>query len=137
MIEISFSPQKYDFIVIPGLIYKNKKQQIVDFLIDTAASTTMIDPKIMEDIGYSKNCSEYISPATVSGPSGKEEGYRVKGQKILLYSMECILENIDIVCIRPERNVEALLGVNFLKYFHYCIDHKNHKLTLKKQLQQK
>ncbi len=131
-IEIPFLPQKHHFIVIPGLIYKNRRQRVVQFLIDTAASTTMVDPKIMEDIGYSKNCPEYISPATVSGPAGQEKGYRVKTQRVLLYSMEFVLPDIDIVCIRPEKDVEALLGLNFLKYFHYCIDHKNHQMTLQK-----
>ena len=132
MIEIPFPPQKHDFVVVPGLICRGKKQHIVEFLIDTAASTTMIDPKIMEQIGYSKNCPEYISSAAVSGPAGKEEGYRIKAQKLLLYSMECVLPDIDIVCIRPEREVEALLGVNFLKHFHFCIDHKNRRLTLRR-----
>lgn len=132
MIKIPFSHQKYDFTIIPGVIYRGRKQQIINFLIDTAASTTMIDPEIMEGIGYSRTCPEYVSPATVSGPAGKEEGYRIKSEKILLYSAECVLRDIDVVCIRPERNVEALLGVNFLKHFHYCIDHKNHIFTLKR-----
>lgn len=132
MIKIPFPPQKHDFIVVSGLVYKNRKQHIVQFLIDTAASTTMIDPKIMEKVGYAENSPEYISPATVSGPAGKEKGYRVRAQKVLLYSAECVLPDIDIVCIRPEKNVEALLGLNFLKHFHYCVDHKNHMLTLQK-----
>lgn len=132
MIKIPFPPQKYDFIVVPGVIYRANKQHIINFLIDTAASTTMIDPDIMKDIGYTRDCPEFVSPAKVSSPAGKEEGYRVKSEKILLYSMECVLRDIDVVCIRPERNVEALLGVNFLKHFHYCIDHKDHVLTLKK-----
>lgn len=134
MIKIPFPLQKHDFIFIPGAIYRGRRQHIVHFLIDTAASTTMVDPKIMEDIGYAKNCPEYISPATVSGPAGKEAGYRVKSERVLLYSMETALENIDVVCIRPERNVEALLGVNFLKHFRYCVDHQQRLLTLEKHL---
>ena len=130
MIKIPFSPQEHDFIVIRGVVYKARKQRIVDFLIDTGASTTMIDPKIMQSIGYTENCKKYVKPATVSGPSGKEGGYMVKAQKVLIHSMKCTLNNIDIVCIRPEKSVEALLGLNFLSQFHYCIDHKNHVMTL-------
>lgn len=132
MIKISFLPQEHDFIVIRGLIYRGRKQRLVDFLIDTGASTTMVDPTIMQSIGYTENCEEYVKPATVSGPSGKEGGYRVKAQKVLIHSMECVLDDIDIVCIRPERNVEALLGVNYLRHFRYCIDHGKHILSLKR-----
>lgn len=130
MIEIPFPPQRYGYIAVRGLVYRHSKQTLVNFLVDTGASTTMIDPCIMESIGYTKDCQEYVSPASVSGPAGKETGYRVKTQKILLHSAECILTNIDVVCIRPERGVEALLGLNFLRHFHYCIDHKKCLLTL-------
>jgi clan AA aspartic protease (TIGR02281 family) len=130
MIEIPFSPQEHNFIVIRGVVYRARKQRIVDFLIDTGASTTMIDPIIMQSIGYTENCEEYVKPASVSGPSGKENGYMVKTQRVLIHSVKCALNDIDIVCIRPEKNVEALLGLNFLSKFHYCIDHKNHIMTL-------
>ena len=81
MIEIPFPPQKYEYVFVRGLIYRHSKQVLVNFLVDTGASTTMIDPRIMESIGYSKACQEYIGPATVSGPAGKEEGYRIKAKK--------------------------------------------------------
>lgn len=132
MIKISFPPQKHDYVLIPGLVYRRRKQIMIRFLVDTGASVTMVAPDLMQDIGYFENCEEYVEPATVSGPAGKENGYKVKAQKILVHSMECVLPDIDIVCIRPEKNVEALLGLNFLKYFHYCIDHKNHVLTLQR-----
>lgn len=107
---------------------------MVDFIVDTGASLTIIDPKIMESIGYSANGPEYVSPATVSGPSGKQSGYKVKAQKLLIHSAQCTLSDIDIVCIRPERNVEALLGLNFLKHFRYCVDHKKYLLSLEENL---
>ena len=130
MIRIPFSPQKYDYIIVPGLIYRNSKQVMIDFLVDTGASTTMVDPHIMQSLGYTPSCEEYISPASVSSATGKERGYRVKSHRLLIHSQQCTLPGIDIVCIRPEKNVEALLGLNFLSRFHYCIDHKNHIMTL-------
>lgn len=132
MIKIPFLPQKYDYIFVRGLVYRNSKQVMVNFLLDTGASTTMIDPDIMKNIGYSDDCEEYVKPATVSGPSGREIGYRVKVQKLLVHSMECVIPDLDVICIRPEKSVDALLGVNFLKNFHYCVDHKEHLLTLRK-----
>lgn len=130
MIKIPFLPQEHGFIVIRGAVYKARKQRMVDFLIDTGASTTMIDPRVMQSIGYTEDCEEYVKPATVSGPSGKESGYMVKAQKVLIHSMQCALDDVDVVCIRPEQNVEALLGLNFLSKFHYAINHKNHIMTL-------
>ncbi len=131
MIRIPFSPQKYDYIIVPGLIYRGSKQVMIDFLVDTGASTTMVDPLIMESIGYTSHCEEYMSPAAVSSAAGKEHGYRIKSHKLLIHNAQCALNDVDIVCIRPEKNVEALLGLNFLSQFHYCIDHKNHLMTLK------
>ena len=133
MIEIPFSRQQHNFIIIRGAIYRERKQRIIDFLIDTGASTTMIDPLIMQSIGYTQHSEEYVKPAAVSGPSGKERGYVVQAQQVLIHSMECALSNIDVVCIRPEKSVEALLGLNFLSKFHYCIDHKNHIMTLQQR----
>lgn len=132
MLEIPFPLEEHDFIVIQGLVYKERKQRIVNFVLDTGASTTMFAPNIMRSIGYSEDCREYISPARVSGPAGKQEGFRVKAQKILVHSIECALADIDVVCIRPEKNVEALLGLNFLRNFRYCVDHRKHLLTLEK-----
>ena len=132
MVNIPFSPQKYDYIIIPGIIYRTTKQVILDFLVDTGASTTMVDPRIMENLGYTPHCSEFLGHALVSSPAGTEEGYRIRTQKLLVYSSECAVTNIDIVCIRPERNVEALLGLNFLKHFKYSVDHKKCVLTLEK-----
>jgi hypothetical protein len=70
----------------------------------------MIDPDIMQRIGYSPDGEAFVSPASVSGSAGKYQGYRVNAHKVLVHSMECSIANIDVVCIRPERNVEALLG---------------------------
>lgn len=124
MLEVPFPSQKYSYIVIPGIIYRGRKQVMLDFLVDTGASTTMVDPRIMASIGYTASCPEYISPATVSSPAGKEEGFRVKVENMLVHSQQLSVQPIDVVCIRPERNVEALLGLNFLQNFRYCIDHK-------------
>jgi len=132
MIDIPFPPQKYNYIIIPGLIYRSNKQVMIDFLVDTGASTTMVDPRIMESIGYTPSCPEYISQATVSSPAGKERGYRIKAQKMLIHSTQCTLQNIEVVCIRPEHNVEALLGLNFLSHFQYSIDHQAHMFSLKR-----
>lgn len=125
MIEVSFPSQKYGYVIIPGIIYRGRKQVLLDFLVDTGASTTMIDPRIMASIGYTSDCPEYVSPATVSSPAGKEEGFRVRVDKVLVHSAELSIQSLDVVCIRPERNVEALLGLNFLRNFQYCINHKS------------
>lgn len=124
-LEFSFPKQKYGYVVIPGIIYRGRKQVILDFLVDTGASTTMVDPRIMASIGYTPSCPEYVSPATVSSPAGKEEGFRVKVEKMLIHSVQLSVESLDVVCIRPEHNVEALLGLNFLQHFHYCINHRD------------
>ncbi|MBI4210996.1 MAG: clan AA aspartic protease [Deltaproteobacteria bacterium] len=131
MIEIPFPEQKHHFIIIPGLVYRDRKQRIVNFLIDTGASTTMVDPALMKSLGYTEKSQEYLEPATVHSPAGSEKGYKVKVQKILIHSAECVIPDLEVVCIRPERNVEALLGLNFLRHFHYCIDHQKRRLTLK------
>ncbi len=128
-INIPFPHNEHNFIVVSGLIFGPKRQRIVKCIVDTGAAVTMIDPDIMESVDYSIHGPEYVSPATVSGPSGKQSGYKVKAQKLLIQSAQCALADIDIVCIRPERNVEALLGLNFLKHFRYCIDHKKQLLT--------
>ena len=130
MIKIPFPKQKYDYIVVPGLIYRDRKQVMVDFLVDTGASTTMVDPRIMANIGYSHDCNEYVGPTSVSGPAGKEFGYRVKVQKMLIHLAELSITDTEIVCIRPEKDVEALLGLNFLRHFHYCVDHTRHVLSI-------
>lgn len=130
MTDISFSPSKHDFVYIPGLVCRHRKQRRFDFLIDTGASITMIDPGLMESIGYASDCPEYTGPASVSGPSGRGEGFRVKVHKLLLFQAKWSLDNVEVICLRPEKGVEALLGINFLKHFHYCINHRDHVFSL-------
>lgn len=78
MIDVPFPPHKHGYVVVPGVIYRGRKQVRVDYLVDTGASMTMVDPRLMESIGYSQTCEECCGPAMVSGPAGKETGYRIK-----------------------------------------------------------
>lgn len=83
-----------ELIIVPVTICGPTHFFKVRFVLDTGASHTIIDYRIAESLGYSKQ--NVVAPSRVSSAAGKEEGYRLRiesietlGKKISPFEVAC------------------------------------------------
>lgn len=107
-----------ELIIVPVTIYSPTHFFKARFVLDTGASHTIIDYRIAESIGYSKQNA--IAPSHVSSAAGKEEGYRLRIESI--EALGKVISPFEVACHKLyEQGVEGLLGMTFLKNFDFCI----------------
>lgn len=107
-------------IVIRSQFHGKNGVYDTDLILDTGATFTILDPSVIEEMGYSEN--DKSSPSTVKSPIGKEVGFRLH-----LPAIECLgkkIENFEVACHKLGlQHIDGLLGMNFLEQFDYCILH--------------
>ena len=126
-VEVSIS-RDCSAIVLDGLISGPEGEHMVQFLLDTGASITMVPSKVLEKIGSMDNVIE--DSISIKTASGTVHVNIVKVGRIEILGE--IVEGIEVACydIPPQTRVEALLGLNFLKHFKMTLDFPNGKLRL-------
>lgn len=92
------------------------------FALDTAATTTLVDPGILDALGYSPLTGDEVS--SVTSAIGKELGYlrRVR----LISALGFTHENFQVNAsdLHEDAGIDGLLGLNFLRNFNYEIRSK-------------
>lgn len=105
-------------IVIRASFHGKNGTYDADLILDTGATFTILDPSVIEEMGYSEK--DKSSPSTVKSPIGKETGFRLH-----IPAIECLgkkIENFEIAChTLGLQHIDGLLGMNFLEQFDYCI----------------
>lgn len=118
MADFSFVT-KHRLIFVPVRLHGPKGIVVVNFVLDTGASHTIVDYRLVEGtLGYSR--MDAISKSRVSSAAGKEEGYRIKMTAI--ESLGKKMEYFEVAChALYEQGVMGLLGMTFLGNFEFCI----------------
>lgn len=117
MADYSYSVDKR-LIVIPVRIFNPTHFLDVNFILDTGASYTIIDYRLAQSLGYTH--SKSISSSRVHSAVGKEEGYRIRIEKIEALGKRISPFEIDCHALL-EQGVSGLLGMTFLEQFDFCI----------------
>lgn len=113
-------PYKLDkkLLVISALFQGKYGNYDAELIIDTGASLTILQPLVIDALGFSEKDQSGIS--TVQSPIGKERGFRIHLPKI-----ECLGKQIvtfEVACHDVGlKHLDGLLGMNFLEQFDFCI----------------
>ncbi len=111
-------PLRQKLIVISASFQGRNGTYDADLILDTGATFTILDPHVIEEMGYSEN--DKSSPSTVKSPIGKETGFRLH-----IPAIECLgkkIENFEIAYhTLGLQHIDGLLGMNFLEQFDYCV----------------
>lgn len=105
-------------IIVPVTLWSATHFFEAQFALDTGASHTIIDYRIIESLGYSQ--ANALGKSRVSSAAGKEEGYRIRVEAIEALGKRCA--PFEVACHALfEQGVEGLLGMTFLEHFNFCI----------------
>lgn len=115
-------------IIVPTILWgPHGRFYNADLIFDTGASLTIIDPIVLQRIGYSD--SHQIGLSSVQSPVGKQKGFRLK-----LHFFECFgkkLENFEVACHDLGlEHISGLLGMNFLEQFDFCVFPKRQVISI-------
>ncbi len=101
---------------------------MVQFILDTGASITMIPGKVIQKIGSSTIITARSVHIQTAGGTVDVDIVRVDSIEI----MGKTVKNIEVASfdLPTETRVEGLLGLNFLKHFRMTLDFPNGKLSL-------
>ncbi len=117
MANISYTLDKR-LIIVQSILQGKYGEYDADLILDTGASLTIIDPSVIEELGYTAD--DKSAPSIVKSPIGKEKGFRIH-----LHALECLgqrIENFEIACHSLGlQHVDGLLGMNFLEKYNFCI----------------
>ncbi len=115
-----FDPASNLILVAATLTGKTGSMDLT-LAVDTGASITLIEPGIIDFLGYSAKDGEKIS--IVSSALGNEAGYtlRIPRFKCLGHVLHDFLINVHD--LPASTGVDGLLGLNFLRHFVVTIDY--------------
>ncbi len=115
-------------IVLDGSVSGPDGERMVQFILDTGASITMIPGKVIQKIGSSTIITARSVHIQTAGGTVDVDIVRVDSIEI----MGKTVKNIEVASfdLPTETRVEGLLGLNFLKHFRMTLDFPNGKLSL-------
>lgn len=105
-------------IVIPVILYGRRGHLESEFILDTGASSTIVDHSLASALGYSAR--DGVGLSRVSSVVGKEKGYH-----LIIEGLETLgkkMGHFEVACHDLlDEGVEGLIGMSFLEQFDWCM----------------
>jgi predicted aspartyl protease len=104
---------------------KSGQEGPFDFILDTGADTTIVDPAIAPKLGFVR--ADRIQQSTLSGVQTVERG--------IIASLSAGSEQVDHVVVlvqdlsglrKIDSHIVGIAGQNFLAHFNYLLDYRKH-----------
>lgn len=122
MRELRFDPQG-EAPIISAIISSPKGKRKVQLILDTGAERTQLHRRTMERLGYTEKVKTKIAKAIGVG-GGHEEGYIVCIPRMSF--LGSVVESVEIAVFDMDylgdKNIEGLLGWDFIRQFHLEMD---------------
>lgn len=93
------------------------------FALDSAATTTLIVPSVLDAMGYSPLTGETIS--SVTSAIGIEPGYLRRVSKFRALGFEHADFQVNASDLHDDAGIDGLLGLNFLRNYNYEVRSKD------------
>jgi hypothetical protein len=87
------------------------------FAFDTAATTSLVEPGILDSLGYSPLTGDEMS--SVTSPVGREVGYLRRVENFCAFGFEHSDFQVNALDLDEEAGIDGLLGLNFLRAYNY------------------
>lgn len=127
MVEESIS-RDCSAIVLDGLVSGPEVRKMVQFLLDTGASITMLPKKVLHRIGSDVEIIQGSIPIETAGGTINVDIYRIGSLEILGMAVKDM--NVAGYDLPVETRIEGLLGLDYLKNFKFTLDFPYGKLMI-------
>lgn len=108
-----------DLIVVHGWIVKRSHPLVVRLAVDTAASETLIKPRVLARIGYGP---EHFERRTVIRSAvGAERGFLLRVERLEALGFAVTNHVVHAHELPEQYDIDGLLGLRFLKLFDYTV----------------
>ncbi|MCK4225185.1 MAG: retroviral-like aspartic protease family protein [candidate division Zixibacteria bacterium] len=120
---------KEPVVVIQVEIFGERGSKVVEMVLDTGATYTMIPWKVAESLGYDPASSRNRVNIVTASSTEIVPLITLKSIKALGFSVD----NLQVAChdLPPKSRVDGLLGLNFLKNFDVDLHFKTGVLEFK------
>lgn len=131
--KVVFSFKRGQLIIPPSRVEHEYISHFPQIALDTGARSTLITPKLADEIGIKLSVGYDGRPVRISGIGGTVSAKRVTIKRISIGSIA--VENIHAVCspLSHSLNLDGVLGLDFLQYFNLVIDNDNERITISKR----
>lgn len=91
---------------------------MVQLVVDTGATMTILRPEVMDEVGYSARDAH--GPSRIRNTTGDEQGYRIRVANFAAFGYELGRFAVAVHDLE-HHDLDGLLGLNFLRRFNYEI----------------
>jgi predicted aspartyl protease len=115
-------------VYVPIRLYGPLGNHVYRFVLDTGCAVSLVDPEIVDDLGYSPRMGRRIS--RVIGVGGVQHGYELAVTQ--LETMGLVLAPYLLMChdMPRELGVDGLIGMDLLEGHILTLDGKAGLVTL-------
>lgn len=110
-------------VLVPATLYHNGKKVRATFLLDTGASSTTISDSLAEKLGIDVQSGKQMIGQVVGG--GLLLVSRVAVDRIDVGPKSRSYIDVDVIEHSGSGRFDGLLGMNYLRNYHYVIDFRN------------
>ena len=100
-----------------------------DFMVDTGADTSIIDPKLADELKLSAVEHVVLHTPTSSARVLRSELPLVKLGYIAVKRLEVVVEPLQEIH-NVDRHIRGVLGENFFEFFDYMLDYRNQQFVI-------
>ncbi len=131
MDSLSFSIPNNGLIKIDITIYSfnDKDLRSVNLVLDTGASVTSINSKVLSHLGYDiSNPKDKVEFLTAGGYV--ENGF-IELSRLTVFGKEFENINVGVIDFPEDEYIDGLLGIDILSNFDISIKYSNRKINIK------
>jgi predicted aspartyl protease len=128
-IETGFDPDG-QIIVIDAMFRGRSGSAPARLVVDTGCAATMLVPELIDLLGYGPRDGQVTT--TVSSALGQEHGYILRVSQVSALGFTFSDMPIHVFDLADRRDVDGLLGLDFLRQFNYEVRSAEGRLLMEK-----
>lgn len=122
--------RRHGLVVVPAFLWGRRGTRgVMHLALDTAATETLIKPKVLARLGYGPHDAEHST--TIQSAVGSEPGYLLRVARVWALGFEVADHVVHAHELPGQYDIDGLLGLRFLDHFDYEIRSKRSEIDVR------